>query len=232
MGIIIFLLILGGLYLYLSRDSEQAKREFKKGRKAHQKDAIRYFTNYGLLQKSMKDAEFEEMVMQRIKRTDFKQRALDKIGLDESELLEIEPFCTEGYAFDDKMSYFYRLRNDGIWVSSNYSVCWLFFSETEIHFYTYIYDTTSDSEREFVEGYFYKDVTSIMVSSDVEEVEIPKPTCAGLGKYKISHEHVKYSRFKLTVAGSSHYASISKPTAEIDRAIQGMKHKLREKKNA
>ena len=84
----------------------------------------------------MSDVDYNELVKSKISNQDFKQKALEKIGLDETELQEIDPVHFENWAFgkDNNVSYAKRGK-DGVWRSSAYQVSWLFFSSTQVYLY-------------------------------------------------------------------------------------------------
>lgn len=68
-----------------------------KGRNSEQKQVIKYFYgDGGCLSSTMKDDEYDAMVQAKVKSMDFRQKALNKIGLDESQVSEIEPVHFEG----------------------------------------------------------------------------------------------------------------------------------------
>ena len=86
--------------------TEQDIKRLCKGRTEEQKKVIRYFLGGGgCLSKTMSDEEYEAAVMAKARSMDFKQKALNKIGLDESQVNEIEPVHFEGYYFDEKKTY-------------------------------------------------------------------------------------------------------------------------------
>ena len=58
-----------------------------KGRSPEQQKVIKYFAGEGgCLSKGLTDAEYDDMVRAVINGTNWKQKALDKIGLDEDQL--------------------------------------------------------------------------------------------------------------------------------------------------
>ena len=67
------------------------------GRSDDQKAVIRYFCNEPgfLWKKPISDAEYDKMIQDFIAKNDFRQKAIDKIGLDESEIQEVEPVHLE-----------------------------------------------------------------------------------------------------------------------------------------
>ncbi len=200
-----------------------------KGRTEEQKNVIRYFLGGGgCLKRTLKDEEYDSLVQAKAKSIDFKQRALNKIGLDESQVGEIEPVHFEGYYFDDAKTYA-KWGRDRTWRSSAYQVSWIFFSSTQVYVYQYTFNMDEDGKKEATEEYFYKDITNFSTSSDTVEKEIlDKINCNGEMTYV--RKQVDSNRFALVVPGDKFYCSMEQ-SDYTERAIQGMKAKLREKKN-
>ncbi len=221
----ILIIVAVAAYCFLgNHDTAATKAALKaKQRNDDQKKVIRYFLNDGCLSKHISDQEYSQMVKSALAKFDFKQRALDKIGLDESELQEIDPVHFEGYQF--KKAYG-RLGKDKLWRSSKYQVSWLFFSATQVYLYQYTLNMDCDEKKENTEEYFYKDITNFSTSTETEEVFVYDKK-----KKKDVLENVDTSQFALVVPGDKLYCSM-KQSDENERAIKGMKAKLREKKNA
>ena len=82
-----------------------------------------------------------------------------------------------------------------------------------------------DGKKEATEEYFYKDITNFSTSSDTVETAV-------YNKEKNENElvNVDSNRFAITVPGDKFYCSLEQ-SDYTERAIQGMKSLLREKKN-
>ena len=199
-----------------------------KGRTPEQQKAIKYFCGSGgCLSKGMTDDQYDAAVMAIARGTDFKQRALNKIGLDESQVNEIEPVHFEGYYFDEKNTRA-KWGKDRKWRSSVYQISWIFFSETQVYVYQYTFHMDEDVKREATDEYFYKDITNFSASSDtVEKVCLDKVSCNGTGTYVL--KNVDSNNFSIVVPGEKFRCSMEQ-NDYTERAIQGMKAKLREKK--
>lgn len=225
MGIIIVLLLIGAVvYFKWIRDPKEV-RERCKNRSEEQKKAIRYFMREGCLAFGLlKDEEYDALVMNLIKSMNFKQKALNKIGLDESELQEIDPVNFEGFYFDDGTKTFSKLGKDKKWRSSAYQISWLFFSSTQVYLYQYTFNTDEDGKQELTEEYFYKDITNFQTSTDTIETPTWDPK-----KDKKILVNVDSNRFTLSVPGDKFKCSMQQ-NDYTERAIQAMKAKLREKK--
>ena len=216
----------GGVGLTPEMKSEMQRR--LQGRTPDQQKVIKYFySTGGCLSQSISDEEYESMINAKLNSIDFRSRALDQIGLDEDEVGEIEPAHFDNYAYQDNDSLIH-LGSDNKWRASKYQVTWLFFSADQIYIYQYTFDMTSDSTNEFVEEYFYKDVTNVASASESREIEVPSSQgCSG--KVTVSRSIVNYDTFKIVVPGERRACSMKK-TQYSEDTIRGMKAMLREKK--
>lgn len=211
--------------IFHAPDSEATETVLKqKTRTEGQKKVIRYFLNDGgcLSDHRMKDEEYDMMVLDYLNQ-DHRSKALSRIGLDEDELKEIEPICFHGYNFNRAYA---RKGTDGLWRSSSYQISWLFFSDNQVYFYQDTINFDCDEKRTSTEEFFYKDVTSFSAVTETEEC-VDGFNADGTEK----HANVESNKFKIVVPGDKFFAAMQL-TPENERAIQGMKNKLREKKNA
>ena len=205
-------------------------KELKRDRTPQQKKAIDYVCyETGCFGKALvKDEEYEQMVMEKIKAVDWKQKALNKIGLEEEQVSEVEPIHLEAYYIDDKKTYT-RYGKDKKWRSSHYQISWVFASDTHIYVWQYTFSMIDDTKKERTEEYFYKDITNF--STLVETVE--KETAEEVGCLKTNIEwkrkNVDYNQFAVIVPGDKFYCSIE-DDEYVEAAVQGLKAKLREKK--
>ena len=226
--LIIVLIVAAVLYFKFAADPKELKNR-SKGRNENQKKALRYFLVddsgcLGFLKKTVKDEEYDALVKSVLNSFNSKQKAMAKIGLDESELKEIDPVHFAGYVFGDNNS-FTKRGKDNLYRSSKYEICWLFFSSTQVNCYKFAFNLDEDGKKETTEEYFYKDITNFSTSSDT--VETPY---WDFKQNKTILENVDSNRFQLTVSGDKFYASLVQ-NEYTERAIQAMKAKLREKKN-
>ena len=229
MGALIVLIAIVALWVWWKKshynDSEWVKNRIK-GRNEDQKAVIRYFCNDPacLSKKPISDAEYDQMVLDVLNSNDYKQKALNKIGLDEDQVKEIEPVHFEGFQFDKQS--LAKHGDDGKYRSSKYQVSWLFFSATQVYLYQNTFNMDEDGKKEATEEYFYKDITNFSTSSDTVETPF-------YDKKKMEDvlKNVDSNRFAITVPGEKFYCSLEQ-NDYTERAIQGMKAMLREKKNA
>lgn len=199
------------------QDQATLLKNYCRGKSAEQVKVIEYFCKQeGCLSKNMSDDEYSQMVIKKRDSLNLRQKALNKIGLDEDEVSEIPPAVFEGYVFKNA---FAKKRANGNWVSSAYQVAWLFFSSTQIYVYRYTFNMDEDKKTESTDEFFYKDVTSFSTSSETE-------TAHGLGDSKFE---VETNKFKMVVPGDKIFVSMD-GVSDSEAIIQAMKQKLREKK--
>lgn len=213
-------------------DKKDLKRLLK-GRTPEQKKVIKYFYGEGgclsFLSPGLKDADYDALLAEKVKSMDFKRKALNKIGLDESEVSEIEPVHFEEFAFDTPNS-LAKLGKDNKWRSTSYQISWIFFSSTQIFVYQYTLNMNDDSKKESTEEYFYKDITNFSTANDSVEKEVAlKTSCKGEVTY--GRKNIDTDRFAIIVPGDKFYCAMT-ASEYSESTIQGMKAKLREKKNA
>ena len=199
-----------------------------KGRNDEQQKVIKYFYGVGgCFSNGLKDEDYEARVMNRVKSIDWKKKALDKIGLDETQINEIEPVHFQDYVINERSKYV-RKGKDRKWRSSAYQVSYILFSASQIYVYQYTFNMDSDEKNERTEEYFYKDITNFSTTKDTIEKEVLEKTgCTGESTFK--RTQVETSAFAITVPGDKFYCAME-ANDYSERAVQGMKAKLREKK--
>lgn len=197
-----------------------------KGRTDEQAAVIRYFCNDPkcLSKQPISDAEYDEMVLAVLRSNDYKKKALDKFGLDEDQVKEIEPVHFEGFQYDKQS--LAKQGDDGKYRSSKYQVSWLFFSSTQVYLYQNTFNMDEDGKKESTEEYFYKDITNFSTSSDTVETPFYDEETG-----KDILKNVDSNRFAITVPGDKFYCSLEQ-NDYTENAIRGMKSMLREKKNS
>ncbi|MDR1406546.1 MAG: hypothetical protein LBJ23_00695 [Tannerella sp.] len=234
MEILLFLLMAGAVFVYfkyrtganISLDSKEVITRGR-GRSEAQKQALRYFFNNGSLHAKVSDEAYDALVSARVRSLEAgaKTKVMAKMNLDESQCKEIEPVCFKGYHVDS-IRIFSKRGSDGKLRSSAYQISWLFFSATQVYLYQYTFHMDEDRRSETAEEYFYRDITNFSTVSDTEEKSYwdARQTKTLLG-------NKSYNRFRITVPGKEFYCSLEQ-NEYTERAIQGMRTKLREKKNS
>lgn len=219
--IVVVLVVLAVLWL----KANMAVNKLCKGKNEDQKKVIKYRYGGLFVFGKMTDQQYDEHVKNVMQKLNIRQKALNKIGIDEDQLREIEPVCLEGYSREDAF-----VGKDDILRSTKYETAWLFFSDTQVYMYGCTIDMTSDNKKENTEEYFYKDITNFSTSAETIEAFRVKNGCFGA---KATEEKVnrEFSDFGLIVPGDKFRCSTSN-SKNIDQSVSAMKQKLREKKNA
>ena len=98
----------------------------KNGKSPDQKKVIDYFLGGGgCFSKAMSDDKYDEMVEEKLRSINFKQRALEVLGIDPEQVNEIAPVHFEGFDFGGDA--LVKRGNDDLWRSSAYEITWIFF---------------------------------------------------------------------------------------------------------
>lgn len=166
-----------------------------------------------------------------------KQRAIDKIGLDESQISEIPPIVLSSFCRGSDL--YYKTNEDYTkYVTNKFSVTWIFFSATQLYTYTYILDTTSDDALETTRDFFYNDITCIRTEHEIEEqiYEVTKKGCGCLSIFKkksskFLHNNRHWDTLQITVPSDS-YSFCCRTNPTLEQSIQAAKAMIREKKQA
>ena len=212
-----------------STNSKEIKKRCK-GRNEDQQQVIHYFCDErGCLSKGIPDSDFDANKVRQISALNLKQKALNKLGIDEDQVKEVDPICLEGPAY--KTSTWRRRGGDQTNRYSAYQVTYIFCSSDQVYAYQYTINLDSDEKKERAEEYFYKDITNFTSIDDTEEFEfeITKGGCQP--STEIQRIKVNTNTFKIAVPGDAFECSMIS-NSEIEGQIQALKAKLREKKNA
>lgn len=233
----LFDLFLGGLGAANDAKNEIAELQKRKlGKSPQQQRVIDFFYTdeaTGCLSKKNGGlytmAEYQDLVRNTAASLNIKNKALAKIGLDESEISEISPIVLSSYVFDDNCRV--KIKN-GEAVTNQFSISWIFFSATQLYTYTYIFDMMSDDTWEFTRDYFYSDITTICTQTMVKE-KIDRKLTPG-GCLKKEHEDVTKNnytvdRLEIVVPGST-FSLTMRNSTNMERSIQAAKAMIREKK--
>lgn len=224
MAYIIIFLVIGGFIYWKGISEPDDLKALIKGRPKQQQDVIKYFFGKGgFLTKRITDEEYDNLVSETVKKSNFKKKALEKHGLDETQVNEIEPVHFEGWDFG-KSTNWAKYGKDKKARSSAYQITWLFFSSSQVYIYKNIFHFDKDDKKVATEEYFYKDITNFSTVTDTVERNVWNE---GLKSNEV--KNVDSNDFAITVPGDKFYCSMEQ-NDYTERAIQGMKAKLREKK--
>lgn len=157
------------------------------------------------------DADYDVSVASMLK--NMQEKALNKLGIDEDEVKEIAPLSFDGYVYTGASQV--KKGKDGLWRTNKYEFVMLFFSEHEVHCYTYNFDTISQKHTEATDVYFYTDIVSVSTASDTVQV---------------SNQNVEYEYFKLVTAGGNSLSVSLRDVSNAQRSINAMRALLKTKK--
>ena len=179
--------------------------------------------------------EYCALVQKKVDSLGLKERAIAKIGLDESQISEIPPVALASFLFRGDCTIFTKSEETNIGgvykhVSNIYQITWIFFSSTQLYTYTYQFDMISDNVVETTKDFFYTDITCIKTTHEVEEFIIEKKSGC-LGKVKYQHQNKHWDSLRVTVPGED-YAFFTRTTDTIEQSIQPAKAMIRERKGA
>lgn len=210
-------------------DSKEVKK-LCKGRSEDQQQIIHYFCDErGCLSKGIPDSDFDANKIRQISALNLKQKALNKLGIDEDQVKEVDPICLEGPVY--KTSTWRRRGGDQTNRYSAYQVTYIFCSSDQVYAYQYTINLDSDEKKERAEEYFYKDITNFTSIDDTEEFEFEVTKGGCRPSTEIQRIKVNTNTFKIAVPGDAFECSMIS-NSEIEGQIQALKAKLREKKNA
>ena len=209
-----------------------AQREaLKKGKTPEQKACIDFLYDLsagGCMGKkgSMTMQQYMGIVQAKCQALNSQARAMEKIGLDPSQIQEIPPIVLSSFVYDDDC--LVRVDNN-VAVSSQYSVTWIFFSATQMYTYKYVFDTTSDNTWEYTKDFFYTDITCFSTLQAVKEKIVVAAGSGCMKSESITKNHYVVDTLEIIVPGASYIFSLrNSPT--IQQSIQAAKAMLREKK--
>ncbi len=170
------------------------------------------------IHKTPTDYEYDAYVNKHLE--GLKSKALSKLGIDEDEVKEIEPIVLGGYDYD-KFS-LCKLGKDGKWRTDRYEIIYLFFSQNEVHCYSYNFCTTEEQKTECTDVYFYQDIVSAStVSANAKFIDD-----------KNVQKNYTYEAFKLTTAGGTALNVSMRNVDEAQRSINAMRQLLKAKKRS
>ena len=211
--------------------------DLKRGKTDEQKKVIDFFlleqgcisgcVSGCLGRKQISLMEYNQMVANRLNGLNLRERAIEKIGLDESEIEEIPPIVMNGFCFLDDDAYI-KIEDDTA-VASRFAVSWIFFSATQIYTYTYKFDMTSDDVWETTRDFFYQDITSFTTEQKiVERIDNLLASCIRKGIEAQKHNY-RVDTIQIVVPNDS-YRFAMRNSGNLEQSIQAAKSMLRERK--
>ena len=139
---------------------------------------------------------------------DIKQKALNKLEIDEESVSEASPLYFVGYSYENMWGNLTRYEE--ICRSTICEASVFLFSSEQVFYYCYQNSLLDGSTKESTEEYFYSDIVTLETASDSDD-------CAYL---------------KLTTTGGGSISARVKDVEEAKKAIRGVKHLLRQRKTS
>lgn len=219
MGVLLIIVIIAGFVFFkiYTSPKEKKARELSRGKNEEQIKTIRYFLQTTFGPKWASRQEYESYLTSKVSINS--EEAIRKLGVDESEVNEIDPVPLEGYVFNKNVL---SKKEGNAWISSGYHVTWLFFSKSQVYIYKRVIYTDENYDNVSTLEYFYKDVTAFRTGTETYDVI---DTLTG------SSNSVNVDSFQVVVPGDDLRISVNND-GDFERKVQGMKQLLREKKNA
>lgn len=216
--VIVIIILIIVVWKIFNNANSKAVRRLCKGKTAEQKKVIEYFCLTGFLAKikCMKDDEYRQMVKNRLNQSDYKKKALAKLGIDEDDVKEINPVSFEGWDYENAYA---KKDVKGKWLSSKYQITWLFFSSDQLYAYTAYFNMDDNFSKEKTFEYFYSDITSISSASDEDKAK----------NLDGSVREINTEKLKIVVPGDSFWVAID-ASENDDSSLQAVKQKIRESK--
>lgn len=210
--------------------------ELLKGKSPEQTKAIKFFHGIpikeGCFKKEyLKGEAYLQIVKEKQGKIDLKERALQKLGVDEDQVREIEPVCLVGFRDDhSKIKSYPGYFVGGTLVSSVYEVTWIFFGDDQVYVYNHAFDTTDESLVDATREYFYKDITAFATSSNSIQKKVWVVKEQGCSTSRVSEMRMMNSElFRIVVPGEV-FECAYRDQGHSAEMISAMKQKLRDKK--
>ena len=165
---------------------------------------------------SMSDAEYMAIVNKMLAAENFKEKAMEALMLDASEI-ETDPIRF-GYFCDDEDAK-WKLGEDLLFRTSCWKETWIFFSKTSLLAYQSVFSLDGNSKSETTYEYQYKDVTSLkIVDATKEKID------------RKGQDFKKTCKFEVVVPGDVLSCSFDNDADQINN-VKAMKAMIRDKKN-
>lgn len=109
------------------------------------------------------DAQYDELIA--TIKVNTLENALEKLGINQEQLIDIEPITRSGYGRDNCKS---RTGLDGRVRTNKYLVTYLIFSQKQVYYYSCVTITTFNSVVDNTHTCMYKDIVSVITDTDAD----------------------------------------------------------------
>ena len=223
--------MLSTLFAPLARTS--ALKLMQRGRTEEQQAIIKYFLSEGGCLSSftvMKDKDFDKLLYDAVSSIDMKERALAKLGLDPTQVGDVNPIFLDGYYFDldevEKGNILLKTGRDDLTRCSSYELTCLLFGREQLYAYSYKFSMINLEVLEEASEFFYNAIDSVEIDTRVTEKLLTGKGCMGALNWR--YETSTFLTLKVSVPGNSFICSLR---PENEQSLMGLKHLIRDRKN-
>ncbi len=156
--------------------------------------------------------EYDSQVKQYLEKIQTNPR--EYVGLDSSEIEEIEPISFEGYKFVGATKV-RKDEQDKKWRSDLYERVIVFFTNSEVHIYKVFLNIFTGKTTEITDVLFYDDVVSVSTKNEIE---------------KVGNETIEYITFNLVSKGGNSVSVAIDVNDNRQKSINAMRAMIKEKK--
>ncbi len=166
----------------------------------------------------LSDAEYEALVLKKAEEMDIAHLGLQKLGLTEDQVREIQPIVLSGKVVKDFSLTVYN-KDTHAYHSSTHYVTYLYFTDDQLFVYKVRFDMCCNMQDEWTSEFFYRDICD--VSSHTYRNVLT-----------LENYQFEYSTMSFTIITTNSSISFEMDAADHNvESIQAMKRKIREKKN-
>lgn len=185
-----------------------------------QKKIEKMFNGTGCLASlgAMKPGEYYNYVQDKIRSLNVEAKALKKLGIEKSEVSEVEPLIVWGFAPPKtKIENYYE--SEGTVLSPDVQATCMFFSDNRVYLYCYSFSTLTSAQKETADEFTYRDIVNISTIEESDEVSY--------GKKK--KKTITYTLLALSVPGEKMRFGC-RNDSDTERMVKAAKQKIREMK--
>lgn len=197
-----------------------------------QRSIIAYFEDRGSMAGSVSpisESKYDELVADHIKKINSRERAMAMLGIVPEMVQETQPLLLGGYDYEN--STYVKSGKDGKWRASTFEITWVFCGDEQIYAFSSGFETYSNRCWDIAREYYYKDISNVKHKVGKKEKFRKKKGCFGITQgYSI--DVIDYSAFEICDKGGNSFSCVLMKNDAVERSIQGLKAKIREKKFA
>ncbi len=168
------------------------------------------------------EQQYDNNILYKIEDIISQNKALAALDLDDSEISEAPPIIIHGYDTDNYDDCI--IGNDGKVRTNTYKYVTFLFTNTAIHSFVYIFNTTQEIELTQTDEFFYKDIISIRIFNKQKQIN-------AYSNKQNTQQSVDNQYFIIETSGGK-TIEFPIPDAEALESVKAMRNLLKEKKNS